>query len=237
MYTYHGVLLRTVKYGESSLILTVYTKEEGVKTFITSRKKGKSKVNAPLLQPLAIIEIEAYHSKAGMQRAKGIKNMELHLGIRDDMMKGAIVQFLNELLAHILKEPEPYPQLFQFITTSLAWLDKAEEYANFHLVFLVQMAGILGFHPDNNYSSETPVFDHQEGHFISTMEMTDASLPAYLNEHWSALINCTYESAQTFKPGIENRRALLKELVRYYHLHAHCPSELRSLDVLEEIFN
>ncbi len=237
MQTYNGVLIRTIKYGDSSLILKVFTEEEGVKSFITSRKKSKSKTNTALLQPLALIEIAAYHSKGDLHRAREIKNTHLLLDIRSNMMKGAIVQFLNELLAHVLNEPDPYPQLYQFIVDSLNWLDATEEYANFHLVFLIEMAGILGFHPDNNITPSTPVFDLQEGRYVSTSEISDASLPEELNEVWSELIDCTFESANDFKPGVEKRRALLKELVRYYHLHANCPGELRSLEVLEEIFS
>ena len=237
MHTFKGVLIRTVKYGDSSLILTAFTEEAGVKSFITSRKKSKSKSNTALLQPLAIIEIAAYHSKGDLHRAREIKNAHLMLDIRNNMLKGAIVQFLNELLVHVLNEPDPYPQLYHFIVNSLTILETADEFANFHLVFLIQMAGILGIHPDNNFCPETPVFDLQEGRYVSKTETTDTRLPDELNQSWSQLIDCTYESAPTFTPGIEKRRALLRELVRYYHLHANCPAELRSLEVLEEIFN
>jgi len=61
-----GMVFRTVKYGETSLIVTVYTELFGVQSYLvngvrTSTKKGPGRAN--LFQPAAILDLIVYHNE------------------------------------------------------------------------------------------------------------------------------------------------------------------------------
>jgi DNA repair protein RecO (recombination protein O) len=61
-----GIVLRTVKYGETSIIVTIFTELFGVQSYLvngvrTSTKKGSGK--ASMFQPAAILELVVYHNE------------------------------------------------------------------------------------------------------------------------------------------------------------------------------
>ena len=61
-----GIVLRTVKYGETSIIVTIFTELFGVQSYLvngvrTSTKKGTGK--ASLFQPSAILDLVVYHNE------------------------------------------------------------------------------------------------------------------------------------------------------------------------------
>ena len=69
-----AIILRTVKYGETSLIVTAYTELYGLQSYIVqgvraSTKKAGSKAN--YFQPAAILElIVSHHDLNNLQRIK-----------------------------------------------------------------------------------------------------------------------------------------------------------------------
>ena len=61
-----GVVLRTLKYGETSVIVTIFTELFGIQSYIVngvrvSTKKGSGRAN--LFQPSAILEMIVYHNE------------------------------------------------------------------------------------------------------------------------------------------------------------------------------
>ena len=71
-----GIVLRTVKYGETSVIVTIFTELFGIQSYLvngvrTSTKKGTGK--AMLFQPSAILDMIVYHNELKqLQRIKDI---------------------------------------------------------------------------------------------------------------------------------------------------------------------
>src|ERR1700733_10299919 len=123
-----GIVLRTVKYGETSLIVTIYTELFGLQSYMvngvrTSSSKGPGKAN--LFQPAAILDLLVYHSDVkNLQRIKEFKWEILYQRIYFDTVKNAIVLFMIELLLKCLKQPEPNSELFQFVKIALLNLDE-----------------------------------------------------------------------------------------------------------------
>ena len=64
---YTGIVLRTVKYNDTSVIADLYTAESGRISLLASiPRSGKSLVRTSLFQPLAILEVETSTRSAGM---------------------------------------------------------------------------------------------------------------------------------------------------------------------------
>ena len=114
-----GIILRTVKYGDTSIITTVYTELFGVQTYIVkgarqSSKKTQSK--ASYFQPAAILEMEVYHNELKqMQFIKEYQWSFFYEKIFFDVTRNAVAMYVIELLQHSLKQPEAHPELFYFI--------------------------------------------------------------------------------------------------------------------------
>ena len=163
-----GIVLKGVKYGETSLIVSVYTELFGIQSYLVngvraSTRKGPGKAN--LFQPAAILDLVVYHNELkNLQRIREFKWAVIYQHIYFDVFKNAVAVFMVELLQKCLRQPEPNPDLFYFIEDSFLHLDAAESrvQANLPLFFILHLAGFFGLRIDDTYSEDTPFFDLQE---------------------------------------------------------------------------
>src|ERR1051326_2715934 len=101
-----GIVLRSVKYGESSLIITIFTELFGVQSYLVngvraSTKKGSGKAN--LFQPAAILDLIVYHNELrNLQRIKEFRWDYLYQHIFSDIKKNAFALFLVECFKNCL---------------------------------------------------------------------------------------------------------------------------------------
>src|ERR1700712_2316525 len=89
-----GIVLRTIKYGETSVIAAIYTELFGLQSYLvngvrTSSKKGPGR--ASLFQPGAILDLVVYHSELkNLQRIKEFKWGYLYKHIFSDIFKNSV---------------------------------------------------------------------------------------------------------------------------------------------------
>ena len=233
-----GILLHSVKYSDTSLIVKIFSSDFGLKSYIVNASRNKkSKIKASLFQPLALVEIIVSNTeKAKLERISEINIITPYTNIPYNIIKSTITLFLNEILYRAIKEQQNDINLFEFIKNSLLLLDlKQENCSNFHVFFMIQLSRYLGFFPEGSYSISSSIFDLQEGRFINHIP----NHPFYLNERLSNLfyqfITSEYNSIHKLKLDKMQRKALLKALIKFYQLHIASFGEIKSFEILEEI--
>jgi DNA repair protein RecO (recombination protein O) len=236
-----GIVLRTVKYGETSVVVTMFTELFGVQTYLVngvrSSKKSASKANH--FQPGAILDLVVYHSdQKQLQRIKEFSWSILFEQVLSNVIKNSIALYIVELLQKCLKQPEENTLLFYFCEDILIQLDNAEKgvTANFALYFSLQLPHFFGFHINDNYSAEENVLDLEEGNFISKQPDHPHFIEGELAQVTSQLLKVMqpHELSQ-FKLNHETRRKLLLYYQDYYSLHISDFGQMRTLTVLHEV--
>ena len=237
-----GIVLRTVKYGDTSLIVTIFTELFGVQSYIvsgvrTSTKKGTGKAN--LFQPTAILELVVYHNELKhLNRIKEFKWHHLYQHIFSDVPKNAVALFMIELLTKCLKQPESNPELFEFIEDAFIHLDKSNSaiMANFPLFFALHLPAFFGFRINDDYSPETPILDLQEGTYVSDRPDHLYFLEGKPAETTSELLKIMRpEELEQLKLNHDFRRELLFAYETYYRLHIQEFGMMKTLPVLKEV--
>lgn len=232
------IVLNSLKYGDSSLIVKGYTASDGLKSYllkgILGRKKGKLKVS--YFQPLTQLEVVANHRNKGtLEHLREVRIAypyeELHLR----MDKKAISFFLAELLAGSLREEEADPPLFRYLEASLQWLDTNGQIANFHLLFMLELSRFLGFYP-GEYREGDAYFDLEEGLFLREPG-PNLMIQGENFDRFVQLLGTNFEGLSSFKMNKTNRSELLQDLVRYYETHLQGFRKPKSLAILHEIFS
>ena len=237
--TLRGVVLHHIRHKESSAIVYIYTDLFGRQTYLANSTRGKkAKFRSNLLQPLSMLEIEAYHNeKSELQRLKEVSNYIPYQSIPVDPYKSGQAMFLAEILYKVLREEDPNPDLYNFLENSLQFLDLAEQHTvNFHLLFLVQLTRYLGFYPDNQHRESSNLFDMRNGQFMETISLH----PDFFNESSSTILNLlmglNFESLKDMRINHEERKNFLGFLMEFYSLHVSGFGKVRSIAVLNEIF-
>lgn len=235
-----AIVLKTYKYSETSIIAKMYTKELGLMSFMVHGvRKRKSKTSASLFQALQILNLEInYRERSNLQSIKEINIAEGVHNIHSNIIKSSVALFVAETVFKCVKEEEANKTLFQFIATSIEFLNEAEnsQIANFHLIFLLGLSRFLGFYPNNNFDSDNIYFIPEMGEFDSYAKgnmffSKDNSL--LLNK----LLQSNYSQMNTVKLTAKERRFLLNAIIDYYRFHLPEMGEIQSLDVLEVVFS
>ncbi|HTR30014.1 MAG TPA: DNA repair protein RecO [Puia sp.] len=239
-----GIVLRTVKYGETSLIATLYTGLFGIQSYLingvrTSTKKGPGK--ASLFQPAAILDLLVYHNELkNLQRIREFTWAILYKNIFSDIFKNAVAMYMVELLIKSLKQPEANPDLFNFLEDSFLCLDVSEGrvLANFPLFFTLHLAGFFGFRIQDIYSEKNSILDLREGQFVRELPPHHQVLEGPLSYHTAQLLRVQRpEELQEIGLNQEIRRALLDAFRTFYALQIPDFGEMRTLSVLQTVFS
>lgn len=216
-----GIVLSFIKFRESSIITKIYTEEFGLKSYIVNSVRSKtSKVKIALFQPLTLLDLVIYNNeKSSLNRISEIKCYAPYQSIPFEIKKSAITMFLSEVLNKTLKEESPNPDLYDFISRSFIYFDRTnEDFQNFHLHFLLQYCGFLGFYPSNTHDI---LGDNKD--LVGLQE----------KEYLEQLINSDYSTA--IKANNEIRRNVLQHILTFYRIHSEGLGEINSEKILKEI--
>lgn len=239
-----GIVTRTVKYGETSVIVSVFTELFGLQSYLvngvrTAGKKGASK--AGLFQPPALLDLVVYHNELKqLNRIREFRWAHLYQHIFSDVRKNAVSLFMIELLSRCLKQPEANPELFQFTEDAFLHLDVSDgtEAANFPLFFALHLPVFFGFRIDDNYSDTNTFLDLQEGVFVSQYPPHSHFLDDRQAFVTSQLLKVQHpQELDQIKLNQVFRRQLLQAYERYYALHIPDFGNLRTLPVLIELLS
>jgi DNA repair protein RecO (recombination protein O) len=237
-----GIVLRTVKYGETSMIVTILTELFGLQSYIvngvrTISRKGSSK--SGMFQPAAVLDLVIYHQESkNLQRIKEYSWSHLYLHIFSDVITHSVALFMIELLQKCLKQPEPNPELFYFMEDTLSRLDLADMtvQANLPLFFAIHLTGFFGLRIDDNYSEKRNFLDLREGYFSEEKPAHPHYLQNPLSEICSQLLKVQQpEELAAFPLNKEKRRLLLEAFEDFYSIHVAGFTPLRTLPVLRTI--
>jgi len=234
-----GIVLHFIKYGESSVIVTIFTKDFGRQSYIVNASRSrKSKNKAALLQPLFLLDLEVYQKQTReLQRVKEFKSLQTYQNVPFDIAKSTQAIFLAEMLYKTIHEQESYPELFHFIKSALLYFDLMEEgWQNFHLYFLFRLTEYFGFLPDTTKVGFEGWFDLKKGAVVPF----EPTHPLYANkevtDHLITLSMLKINELDSFKIPRKMRDSILQTLVDYYQLHFEDLGEIKSLNVLREVF-
>lgn len=234
--TTRAIVLHTHKYGDTSLIVKLYTETSGVKSYllrgVLTSKKGKTK--AAYFQPLMQLEVVATHKQsAALNSISEVKVAYPYISVHTNIVKNTLVFFLVEVLYAVLQEEEENKPLFQYVSSLLQWLDVHDEVANFHIYFMLHLTRFLGFFPDEE-SEGAPYFDLVEGMFLDR-KVSEQYLEDEQLELFKRLLKTNLDALHSIKMSKVNRRELLEKMLVFYQLHLDGFRKPKSLKVLSGI--
>ena len=235
-----GIVLHSIKYGESSVIATIYTRDFGRQSYmVNAARTAKSKNKASLLQPLFCVSLVAYQKhNSELHRIKELKADLVYQSVPFEIAKSAIAIFLAEVLYKAIHEQESNPEMYDFIKSSVQYFDLMDAGAgNFHLWFLFRLAGYLGFQPQIEKAGFENWFDLKTG---SVVHFQPAH-PFYANKEITPVLmelaSLKIQDLAGFQITRKVRDSLLSVIIDYYQLHFENLGEIKSLGVLREVFS
>jgi DNA repair protein RecO (recombination protein O) len=215
-----GIVFRFTKYGETSIIVTMFTELFGLQSYIVNGVRSKtSKNKIALYQPLTLLDLVVYHrEQANINRIKEIKCLYPYQTIPIDIKKSSLAIFILEIINKTIKEESHTQELCEFLIHSFIKLDQMPgKTGHFHLIFLLKLSRFLGFGV----------------HHVN--DVLGARVTELANEHIiDQLVKSDY--ADFVEMSNDQRREILDLILKFYAEHIENLGEIKSVSVLREIF-
>ncbi|MBP5566105.1 MAG: DNA repair protein RecO C-terminal domain-containing protein [Bacteroidales bacterium] len=208
------IVLNSTKLGDNSLVLHCLCRRLGRRSFIVGIRKGGSRA---MYLPFSVLDAEMLENrKSDLWRLKGVSAVYPLNGIRSSFDKNAICLFMSEVLWRAVQDGAAEEGLYDWCEHSILTLDAMTgDYANYHLRFLMELAGVLGFSP--SFEDLAPFAGE---HLRQISDLLAADLPSFL----------------VYPLNGDTRSAIADALLRYLSAHLEIPLNIRSLAVLGELY-
>ncbi len=208
-----AIVLHSLKYGETRLIVDMFTRSQGRQSFIVSIPKTvKGKIKKQLFQPLTLLEIEAdLRPKLQLQKLSDVRLASPFSSIPFEPHKLSISLFVAEFLYYALRSEQHNEPLFDYIVNSIQWLD-------------------LDHYQPGCY------FDLRESIFLSVPPVHRDFLYPQEAEKIQLMMRMDFPTMHLFRMSHQDRNRLLEVSLSYYRLHIPDFPELKSVSVLQELY-
>ena len=233
-----GIVLQSIRYGDTSLIVMVFTRNYGLKSYMVKGAfNPRSKNRVALFQNLNLINYIGVEkaNKGTLGYLKDVQLSIVYQSLPFVMNKSAILMYVSELLSKTITEQEQNEALYDFIVRSLQWLDLVEkDFANFPLFFTLELTRYLGFYPKSNHK-EGYCFDMMEGSFAHDYPLHPYYFDAESAELISRFLDKGIDEACGIPLRVTQRRELLDNLIVFMRLHAPVMKDFHSHEVLKTV--
>jgi len=223
-----AIFLHRIPYSESSLIVTLYTFNNGLQKMLFQGGKKKSAV----LFPLAIGEITYYsRPESTLGKLTAFETSFPLQSITSNPFKSIIVFFLAEIIQNCLRTEEKETNIFRFLEDVILSLESSDDIANFPVQFLIDFAEQLGIHPHIEIENGR-YFNLNEG-LIGNFSNTGDVLVQ------GPIVEALQQQLTTGEIHLNSalRKELLSIMLQYYQMHIPQFKDLKTLEIVREILS
>lgn len=224
-----GVFLHRSVYSDSSLIVSFFTKENGLQKFLF--RGGKKKAHS--LFPMAVCELSYYGRKESellnLSTAESIHPFTFQF----NPVASTIAYFLAECIKKSVHQGDRDEEIFHFLASYAHRLEEDDSKGLLPLRFLVDFSEVLGFKPDVGGDNFTH-FNLDAGCFQQHGSVQERVVEGKGAELIRALVKGNLEITTSDK---RVREEALTIMLDYYNIHIPRFENLAALEIVKEVLN
>ncbi len=236
--TITGLYLNHINYGDSSVILKLYTLQHGTTSFIVKgikRKKG----GLALLQPFHFLElISNFKPEKDLNFGNQVKLSQPSYSLTSDIRKGTVALFLTEVLNKTLKETAPSEEKYEVISSLIDYYDHADFIPIFHHYFIIQLINLLGIFPNYGYNKSIDLLNINKGLFEYNNQPDNSYFSLATSRAFKQISGTKFDELNNIHIDKKTKKQLLSDLVNYIETQTEIKKgSIQSFKILETVFN
>jgi DNA repair protein RecO (recombination protein O) len=220
-----AVVLKSFPYGETSIIVRCYTKEQGKVSLIVKGARRKKSPLAAYFQPMNYLDLVYYYKQTrSLHAVSKASFIQIWSDLNQNLKKIAHALAILELTEKTNTDNDPHPELFNELISVLQSLDSSELRLN--LVFWyyqIKLFTIMGFRPDFT--------NLEHGNIKLPDPFSGPNSENILND----LANNKLDSISNTTAKSKDRQAISNYLNTFMRYHFDDIENLKSLSVLKQI--
>jgi DNA repair protein RecO (recombination protein O) len=221
-------ILRRINYSESSVILTCFTRTNGIQKFIFQGAKKKAE---PIF-PMAFGELTYYrHPSSELGKMTGMDLLFNPTGLRFDPLRSAVAFFVADVLQQCIQTDVEDEPLFAFLEKTVREIDNTEDLKLFPTRFLMEFSFHLGIGPSEE-EEHARYFDLQEGIFSNHLVAGHLTAEGEVAHLLKALAEGEQEVADALS---HVRKEAFETMLQFYKVHIPRFNVEASLDIIRAL--
>ncbi|MCK6569381.1 MAG: DNA repair protein RecO [Chloroflexi bacterium] len=142
-----AVVLRHSEWGEADRLITLYTREHGMKRALAKGARKVASRKAGHLEPFTHVTLQLAKGRDVLIVTQ-VETVNAYLPLRDDLIKTAHASYVVELLLRFSYEDEgANPSIFRLLTETLARLEKEDDAWLPVRYYEMRLLDAVGFRP------------------------------------------------------------------------------------------
>lgn len=236
--TITGIYLNHTNYGDTSVILKLYTLQHGTTSFIVKgikRKKG----GLALLQPFHFLELTSnFKPEKDLNFGNQVKLFKPSYSLTSDIRKSTVAIFLTEVLNKTLKETAPSKEKYEIIASLIDYYDHAEFSSIFHHYFIIKLIHLLGIFPNYGYNKSIDLLNIRSGKFEYTNQPDSSYFSLETSRAFKLISGTNFDSLNSLNIDKKTKKQLLSDLVNYLETQTEIRGgSIQSYKILEAVFS
>ncbi len=239
-----GVVLKGWKLGETSQILSLYTREYGKVKVVAKGARGQKSKFKGCLAPLTVVQAVYYDKRTrDLQLLSQCDCIDPHYRIIGDVERTTLGLAAAELVDRAVVGEESYPGLYDLLAEVLAGLDHAGHFLEgLFWFFEMHFIGLMGYEPNWNsclscsgvLGGGKAFFQPQNGGLLCSQCGTVQGGLVVDGETLEILFwiqRCRSEEVTRLQPSKAQKAYIRKMFDLYFKSHIEHLKGLRSLDL------
>lgn len=221
-----GIVVSYLRYKESSIIVKIFTRELGMKSYIVNGvRSAKARTKMGFYQPLTFLDLVVYEKEnANLQRISEVQLHKAYRRIPFEFLRSGIALFMAEALAKSVYENYQNQGLFDFLGEAVDRLDQEDAMlGHYPLVFLWKMSGYLGFAPN----TPSALFEELQESMTQQMDWQEEI------DYLEGIMNASFDFSAKIPSKV--RKSLLDHMLMFYAKHLEQTAEWKSIKVLRQM--
>ena len=241
----NAIVLRTIPYGDTSLISRLFTENEGKVTIMAKGARRPKNTVAAALEPMNHLSVQFYHKNSrDIQILKDAAFLQNFTSIRNDLSKIVIGLTIVELLDKSTRESNPAPILYRLGWRVLENLDNSKvDHWLLFAFFLFQHSLRIGFMPELSSCTKCrsqikdAVFDNSTGELVCQECNTDGE---FVVDHYTltllqAMSTFHMDNLDTIRYKKRSLVNSIKFLDSFSSFHIEGLGRVKSMNLLRDL--
>lgn len=241
MYTTQGIVLKQIKYGETSVICKIFTYDYGIQSYMIKGVRNiKSKYKkANILFPGAVLDLVTYQQqREGIAYLKEYNLAAESIQYDNSVIVNCIQLFAIELLDNLLVDHQEHQDMYIYYLKWIQYLQHVPDklLANAPLYYLIQMGRMSGYSmPTNNIHHQYYALLHDGAEInrpvIGSMTVEEVQLLEQIMQTES------FEVAMQIKMSNPSRRNILNNYLQFVEHQMPGFRPLKCMSVLHMVLS
>ena len=234
-----GIVTDVIRHTDRHNVVTLFTRSRGRVSFVSAAGGGKGgRMRNARLQLFSVIEADVnFRESRDLQLLGSVRPITVWRDLYFNPVKSSIVMFLSDFLNRYLRDAQPDPLFWDYVSDALRDLDRRSRgLANFHIAFLIGMMNFAGIFPDLTDWETGDWFDMRAGLTVAEKPLHSDCLEPCFTDSLPILLRMSLNNCHLYKFNSSQRGAFLHELLHYYGIHFPGLNNLKTLDILSELW-